>query len=171
MPSEAPGQDLHATLPRSFNPSPTEQRIEDAAMWSALAIYFATWLLILTRGFGDGPCILPALAITSVYIGMHVYEITCRGHCYLCADATAVPGTLLLAGAAWLVGGVPGATLATLVPRAALAFIFGHLAALAWAALITSLASRCLRHRISTERARMETGTRSPINHPSYSRP
>lgn len=163
MPPEAPAQDLHARLPRCFNPSLTEQRIEEAALWSALAIYFATWLLILTRGFGDRPCILPALAITSVYVGMHVYEITCRGHCYLCADSTALPVTLLLAaagsGAAWLVGGVPGATLATLVPRGGLAFIIGHLAALAWAALITSLASRCLHHRIGTERARMETGT------------
>jgi hypothetical protein len=53
--------------------TPTQISIDLIAMWTALAVYAAIWAIGL--GVGIGGVWLPA-AVTVIYIGMHVFEIT-----------------------------------------------------------------------------------------------
>jgi hypothetical protein len=134
----------------------TELLIDDVAMWSSLAVYLAIWSAFLSRGFKDD-LLIPALGVSGLYVGMHIYEITVRHHCYLSADSTAFPVTLLVSvaasGVAHFTSGVPWRHIAGFFASGPVAFLVGHIAALTYSALLGWLAGRCLRQRIASERA------------------
>ena len=138
--------------------TPTEAKIGSVVMWTALGIYLAIWLLGLSHYIEKAW--LLALLTSIAYVGMHVYEIVRRGHCYMSADSTAVPVSLLvfsigvlclwysghpaLAGRrviiAWLVyGGV---------------LTIGHVLALCYTFVAHWLAALLLKSRIQQERSR-----------------
>ncbi|GEP45143.1 hypothetical protein BGE01nite_44340 [Brevifollis gellanilyticus] len=136
-------------------------------MWSALPVYFIVWLVLLSPSLpflnltASGLPLYPALAIACLYVAMHVYEISVRGHCYLCADSTAVPVTLLavlLGGTvAHYTHGFTWAALFLLMMRGAMILLIAHIAAMIWAGLLTSIMRFHLRQRIATERAELQS--------------
>lgn len=134
----------------------TEQRIQTLAVWSALAVYFAIWLSFISDLFKPD-LLLPALGISFAYIAMHVYEISRRGHCYLSADSTALPVTLLLLVSGSLLAhfysDIHWADIIQFSTRLAAAFLIGHIAALAYSAIFGALATRLLQRRIASEHA------------------
>jgi hypothetical protein len=75
--------------------SRTEWVIDKVAMWSALAIYFAVWSIALTADF-QYEWHLAGIGVAIVYVVMHIFEITVRHHCFISADSTAIPVTLLV---------------------------------------------------------------------------
>ena len=139
--------------------TPTESKIGSVVVWTALAVYLTTWLVGISH-YIEKAWLLAT--VTSVaYVGMHVYEIVRRGHCYLSADSTAVPLSLLvfsigvfflwysghpaLAGRrviiAWLVyGGV---------------LTIGHVLALCYSFVAHGLAGVLLKNRIRQERSQI----------------
>lgn len=113
----------------------------------ALVVYAAIWITLLAIGLhGHWPV---AITTTAAYVGGHVFEITRRGHCFLSADATAVPASLVVfvlgLTALWL----DGASAIQLSVNGLLsygsAFLFGHVAALAFAYVADWLYNRLLR--------------------------
>jgi hypothetical protein len=66
--------------------SQTDLRIGEFVVWSALAVYAAAWFAVL--GIGLGGEWLLAAGTAAAYVGMHVFEMTRRNHCYLSADST-----------------------------------------------------------------------------------
>lgn len=138
-----------------MHPTRTERQIDDSAMWSSLAIYLLTWSAILSAGFKN-PLLLPSIAVSCLYVAMHVYEITVRGHCYLDADASALPVTLLTTVLGSLIAhfclDMPWSAVGHFLARGAAACLAAHLAALAYSACVVSLARLCWRHRIEAER-------------------
>lgn len=78
----------------------TDHRIANFLVWTALAIYSTVWVVGLRTGL-DGELLLAA-GTSAVYVGMHIFEIKQRKHCYLSADSTAVPASLLLYSAGLL---------------------------------------------------------------------
>ena len=136
--------------------SRTSTRIEDLVMWSALGVYALVWLLGLGIGLGGAWWI--AVVATASYVGMHVFEITRRGHCYLSADSTAAPISLLVFSGAvmvlWVAGRRPLPDMPALVLWALYGGVFmvGHIAAIVYAAVATSLLLGLFHGRIHAER-------------------
>lgn len=113
----------------------------------ALVVYAAVWITVLASGpHGHW---LVAITTTVAYVGGHVFEITRRGHSFLSADATAVPASLVVfvpgLTALWL-GGASAVQLAVngLLAYGS-AFLFGHVAALAFAFVTEWLYNRLVR--------------------------
>jgi hypothetical protein len=133
----------------------TQQFIDSMAMWSSLAVYFIIWVGFLSAGFAER-LLIPALAISAVYVGMHIYEITKRGHCYLSADSTAAPLTIALCVlgcvAARVTKDAPWLEIGAFLMRVSIAFIVAHIAALVYSATLVALACWCARSRIASER-------------------
>lgn len=125
--------------------SATELRIEKAAIWSALAVYWTAW----TVGIGtwlDGAWLV-GIFTASAYVSMHAYEIAKRKHCYLSADSTAVPisAAIYIASIAMLqlTGYMHLPKFGYIVAFACYAGVLfvGHLAALAYTAGLNLLLS------------------------------
>jgi hypothetical protein len=106
-------------------------------MWLTLPTYFATWTLLASWG-GRPQILLLALAIAMVYTGAHVYEICYRGHCLLSADSTAAPLTFIASIVLGIIGyrllSISTLDLTYFITGAAVAFMVGHLLAIAVAA-------------------------------------
>jgi hypothetical protein len=125
---------------------PVRTRIDTGVMWSALAVYFAVWLVTTTGKFAPA-LIGHGLLVTTVYIGMHVYEIKYRHHCYGSADSTAFPAVLvavvLSVGVHSQLGIWPWPVVSpetgVFLGSHALAFMGGHLAALLYSAIVWSV--------------------------------
>ena len=109
-------------------------------------------------GLGLGGEWLLAVWAAVVYVGMHVFEITQRGHCYLSADSTAFPVSLLLFShvvvGMWAAGQPPDSGKPILLAWGiyCVVFIGGHIVALAYSAALVTALTFVLRGRIATER-------------------
>ena len=145
-----------------MNRTRTELLIDDTAMWSGLIIYLFIWSVLLSAGFRS-QLLFPAFGVSCLYVAMHVYEITVRGHCLLSADSTALPVTFLatVSGAlvAHLAGDLPWKDIGEFVARGGAAFMAAHVVVLAYSAGLTSLARWCLQHRIVSEKNAADKGT------------
>jgi hypothetical protein len=124
-------------------------------MWTALAVYAVIWAIGL--GVGIGGVWLPA-AVTATYVGMHVFEITQRGHCYLSADSTAAP---IAGGLYFVVVSLGWVFNSSSLPhvsfwRAWMVLVFviigAHLSALAYTWALTTALRYMYRNRIGSER-------------------
>lgn len=135
--------------PMFLGRSRTEWWIDDVEMWSSLAIYLVVWVGFLSAGFQSG-LLLPALAWSCVYVGMHVYEIKVRGHCYLSADFTVFPVVCIVS---LIVCGSDARQAGPFFLRGLCGFFLAHVAALIYFALLKGIMYRCLRERIEAERA------------------
>jgi hypothetical protein len=88
---------------------------------------------------------------------MHVFEMTRRNHCFLSADSTAFPVSLLLFSIAvlslWAAGHppLPEEPLALEWAVFSAVFLAGHLAALTYAAALGSVLSFAFRRRVAAE--------------------
>lgn len=101
----------------------------------ALVVYATIWITLLASSpHGHW---LVAITTTAAYVGGHVFEITRRGHSFLSADATAVPASLVVFVLGLTVLWLDGASVVQLLVNGLLAygsaFLFGHMAALAFA--------------------------------------
>ncbi|MEW5249279.1 hypothetical protein [Microbulbifer discodermiae] len=111
---------------------------EDYVEIVALFVYFMSWLAfpLLNTSYEYWYISLP-LAIC--YVCCHYYENTCGGHCYLSADSTAAPITLicagLLFGALYIKGLEKGEIIVFLY--VAIGFMVAHILAIACAALLS----------------------------------
>jgi hypothetical protein len=139
-------------------PSETAVRIEGSVMWSSLAIYAVVWVLGLSLGLG-GEWLL-GVCVTIIYVGMHVYEITQMGHCYLSADSTAVPVTLILFSLSivcmWAFGCPPqtGRVLLWAWGVYGLTLLCAHLVALAYSLTLAAILKLVFQRRIAADRRR-----------------
>lgn len=102
--------------------------------WATVPTYLAVWSVLSSRGFD--PQLAPvALVLSVTYAAFHVYEIVCRHHCLLSADATAVPAVIvaygLLSVSGYCLGRLNVNDLFDLAFQSSLAFVAGHLVALA----------------------------------------
>lgn len=137
--------------------SRTDYCIGEFVVWSALAVYSAAWVASLAMGLG-GYWLL-ASGTAAAYVGMHVFEITRRGHCYLSADSTAVPVSLVLFSLAviglWSAGELPlpGRPLVLAWGAYCLALMAGHVLALAYSIAVGSALTLAFRGRIASEEA------------------
>jgi len=92
------GSDIALTFCEEMTPSrsPTDERIADITMWSALVVYFVVWSGVSTIVYTEA--VIAGVLLSSIYVGMHIFEITKRHHCSLSADSTAAPTTLVACG-------------------------------------------------------------------------
>jgi hypothetical protein len=137
--------------------SRTDDRIAEFVIWSALAVYAAAWVTGITLGLGGRWLVGGGTA--PAYVGMHAFEITRRGHCYLSADSTSVPVSLLVFSLAvvgfWAAGDPPQPDwpLALAWGAYSLAFTAGHALALGYSVVVGSVLTRAFRHHIAAEKA------------------
>ncbi len=73
----------------------TDRFVDDLTMWSSLVVYYAFWVSVPIFYSGVDHWYVGAI-LGLVYVTMHCFEITIRKHCYLSADATAFPVTLIV---------------------------------------------------------------------------
>jgi hypothetical protein len=136
-------------------PSRTDRRIADLVLWSALAVYTAVWVAGLGVGLGGEWLLAGGTAAT--YVGMHVFEMTRRNHCFLSADSTAFPVSLLVFSIAvlslWAAGHppLPEEPLVLALAVFCAVFMAGHVAALTYAAALGSVLTFAFRRRGAAE--------------------
>jgi hypothetical protein len=136
--------------------SHTDLRIAEFVVWSALTVYAAVWFVGLGIGL-SGEWLVAGWA-TASYVGMHVFEMTRRNHCYLSADSTAVPVSLVLFSSAvlglWAAGHppLPGKSLVLTWCIYSAVFMGGHFAALAYSVALDSVLTLMFRRRIAREK-------------------
>src|SRR5262249_3436455 len=100
----------------------------------------------------------------AAYVGMHVFEITRRGHCYLSADSTAAPTSLALFSlavlGAWAAGRppLPGEPLVLAWGAYAVVFGGGPVAALGYSAALDAALRFLFRQRIAAEERESHVG-------------
>ncbi len=114
----------------------SDQTLRDrVVLGGALAVYAAIWIAMLAGGPHGHWAV--ALTTTAAYVGGHVFEITRRGHCFLSADATAFPVSLVVFAVAQTVLWFGGASALSLAVNGLMAygsaFLLGHVAAHAFA--------------------------------------
>ena len=106
-------------------------------MWSSLPTYFVVWF-VSASWFAQPELVWPALVLASVYVAMQIYEIKWRHHCFLSADSSAAPVTLIafifLAIYEYRCG-IGSSSLIDFATGAMVAFFVGHIVALAVAGM------------------------------------
>lgn len=131
--------------------SSTDARIGRFVLWSALAIYFIAWAATATAGFTR--MLVAGVLLATAYVGAHAFEIRRRGRCFLSADATAAPVAFAVAAVIAVVAYEGAADRIAFAIRVAMAFVAGHVAALAYAFVIGKVLEGVFRERIGRERA------------------
>lgn len=138
------------------NATTTDQRILNFVLWSSIVVYAIVWLVTLVISL-EGAWLL-SLVTSAAYAGGHAFEVVKRGHCFLSADATAFPVSLVVfstvAVVLWGVGmtPLPGQALVLAWVSYGYAFFLGHLAALGYAWFAGTLLNYVLRVRIAAEK-------------------
>ncbi|MEM7478482.1 MAG: hypothetical protein AAF483_26160 [Planctomycetota bacterium] len=134
--------------------SKTRDLIDCLGMWSSLLVYFLTWVATISAGFNRALLLL-ALLPAFCYVGMHVYEIRYRHHCYLSPDSTAFPVALIVFATLLVAFSFSGLVQTSFVVPAiggfCAAFVLGHVAALVNAALFYNVFCWMFRRRIARE--------------------
>ena len=101
-------------------------------MWSSLPVYFAVWFVFASWFLV--PTLVPmAFVLATVYVTMQLYEIKWRHHCFLSADSTAAPITLLAFVGLAIYGyrsQIGGRMLVDFATGSLAAFFVGHIVAL-----------------------------------------
>lgn len=138
-------------MPRSR----TEWIIDKVAIWSAIAVYFAVWIIALTANFqAEGH--FAGIGVATVYVAMHIFEITVRHHCFLSADPTAIPVTLLVFFVGWAIAHftirTDGVFFISFFIRGCVAWMLAHFLAPFYAITLTAVVGLCFWHRIKSER-------------------
>ena len=147
--------------------SKTEQRIGDWAIWTALLVYLAVWVI--------APILFPfstlwevSALLGCIYVAMHVYEIKFRKHCYLSADSTALPVTAAFAILLFFVlraRNIPAQDIFQTYMALPVTFLIGHVAAFLYSFCFLKILGWIFRSRIARENAAVraaDTSTASP---------
>jgi hypothetical protein len=139
--------------------SKTEQRIGDWTIWTALLIYLAVWVI--------APILFPfstlwevSALLGAVYVGMHVYELKFRQHCYLSADSTALPVTAAFAILLFFVLRalyIPTRDIFQTYLALPVTFLIGHIAAFFYSFSLLKILGWVFRERIARENAEVRT--------------
>jgi hypothetical protein len=98
--------------------------------WTCVAVYFSSWLAILSWGFALS-LLVPAALVAAIYTGMQYFEMTVRHHLALSGDSTAIPVTFLAVGAGALAAhyaGVANRDIFSFLMTLPLAVLGGHAA-------------------------------------------
>ena len=126
-------------------------RIDDLVMWSCVPLYALCWSATLSHGY-ETEFLFGACFVSLLYLAGHVYEIKCRGHCYISADATAGPwsGLGVVSWVLWrwqVAGEALGDAALDLLPWFALAFMGSHVVVLMNAGVWTAVLKLATRLR------------------------
>ncbi len=147
--------------------SATELHIENLIVRSTPAVYATVWALGIGSWLALDHAWLIALLTAVAYASMQLHEITQRGHCYLSADATAVPVSIAAYLAAIvlliLTGYVRHQDLDyfSVITTYGGVLVFGHVAAIGITMAAGLVLNRIFRDRIAAERQSASSDSKS----------